>query len=83
MSKKKNTKNSTGAVEGRIDALIALVAGILRVMAGKQKLKEVRRAENEAIIALFSTGMKREKIRNLLGVDNNWVIKICKKLKNK
>jgi len=68
-------------VGGRLEALIALTAGVLRSVAKDPKSKQVSIAEDKAIVALFSVGVPQIEIGKLLGVDTHRVNDICKKLK--
>ncbi|MEK7117223.1 MAG: hypothetical protein AAB861_00420 [Patescibacteria group bacterium] len=82
----KNNSNKTqnvmpDGVGGRLEALIALTAGVLRSVAKDPKSKQVSIAEDKAIVALFSVGVPQIEIGKLLGVDTHRVNDICKKLK--
>lgn len=83
--KKKSNKiqdiTPKNSMDGRLEALIALNAGILRSVAKDPKSKQVSIAEDKAIAALFSVGVPQIEIGKLLGVDTHRVNDICKKLK--
>ncbi len=85
--KKNNEKNQQispkDGIEGRLEALIALSAGILRTTANNPKSKQVSGAEDKAIAALFSIGVPQVEIGKLVGVDTHRVNDLCKKLKKK
>jgi len=88
MSRKNNKKSQLttapkDGIEGRLEALAALTAGVLREVAKDPKSKQVSGAEDKAISALFSVGIPQTEIGKILGVDINRVNHICKKLKRK
>ena len=75
--------NPMGGVEGRLEALTALAAGILRTIADDPKSKIVTGAEDRAMAAIFSAGVTQSDIGKILGVDINRVSKICKASKRR
>ena len=79
-NKIQNVTPKDGA-DGRLEALIALTAGILRSVAKDPKSKQISLVEDKAIAALFSVGVPQIEIGKLLGVDTHRVNDICKKLK--
>jgi len=87
MSKKNKRKSQQitpkDAIEGRLEALVALTAGVLRTIAKEPKSKQVSGAEDKAIVALYSVGIPQTEIGKILGVDINRVNDICKKRKRK
>lgn len=87
MNKKSSGKNQQimpkSSIEGHIEALTALIAGILRVVVKDPKSKQVSGAEDRAIAALFSVNVPQTEIGKVLGVDINRVNHICKRLKKK
>lgn len=86
MSKKNSKKNQQitpkDGIEGRLEALAALTAGVLRAVAKDTKSKQaVSGAEDRAVIAMASAGMTQLEVAKLLGIDMNRVNKISKSIK--
>lgn len=85
MSKNSSKKNQKATpkdgIEGCLEALVALTAGVLRTVAKDQKSGQVSGAEDKAVVALVSSGITQLKVAKLLGIDMNRVNKICKSLK--
>jgi len=75
--------NSNRGIEERLEALVALVAGVLQVVVKNSKSKGVSEVEDKVITALFFAGVPQFKIEKLLGVGTHRVSDICKKLKKK
>lgn len=81
--KKNNNKETAlkNGVEARLEALIAITAGLMRVTAADLKSKYVSGAEDKAIMALLSAGMPQVETGKLIGVDTHRVNEMCKKFK--
>lgn len=69
--------------EERLEALMVLITGILRVIMKNSNSKQVSEIEDKIIAALFFVGIPQFKIEKLLGVGTHRVNDICKKLKKK
>jgi len=85
MSKKNSKKNQQiiprDDIDGRLEALVALTAGILRTVVKDPKSKQVSGAEDRAVVAMVSAGMTQLEAAKLLGIDMNRVNKVCKNIK--
>jgi len=81
--KKKQEIMSKNGIEGRLEALVALTAGVLRAVAKdpKSKQEQINGAEDKAVIAMVSADMTQLEVAKLLSIDINRVNKICKSLK--
>jgi hypothetical protein len=65
------------SVEGRLEAIVALLVPIIRALAKSDSAIET--AEEKAIQALDRGGVPQTQIARLLGVDNNRVSGLLKK----
>ena len=87
MNRKNNMESQPkipkGGIEGRLEAMVALTAGIFREIVKDPESKKVTGTVDKVIASLYSAGVPQAEIGKILGVDINRVNHICKILKRK
>ena len=82
MKQRQQSESTTSySVEGRLDAIVALLAPIMRALAKTES--QVDAAEEKAILALGQGGMPQSQIGKLLGINTQRVNAVLKGKKDK